>query len=411
MSLGAEASSYKQPFLLDPTWSAQQVAAAARQHRERLYVDHPEVLEICNAFSTKCGEVLDCWEVMTEEERRDIFDLPIIMFPMNDFNVWVARPPSNNGVFIAFDMCLIEELAEFFSAVPGYPMAALGACVLRGALRDTLASQWDWGASWTKFALENHRQVTDGDQKIAMETGFASMLPGIRACVNFLILHECAHFKLGHLRPEAMTATLVYGNRTLAKYKKQYDQEIAADEWATRILARADLEIFSAHLPSIELMFYYLLMIETFDSERRRLEGFLELPLDHPPAMERLQRIQDVAAPMFENASAIVDSNRAISGNLHNRYVVWKHIKNLTFEFCPLLAYYYFHEPEKTIEMHTEVRRMSVEALKQRKDNYIEELREIEIKHGITKMTSNGPRPRLQFQLKRIFRNALSKWF
>jgi hypothetical protein len=91
--------------------------------------------------------------------------------------------------------------------------------------------------------------------------------------------------------------------------------------------------------------------------------------------------------------------------------MVWKRIKNLTFKFCPLLAYYYFHEPEQTIEMHTKVRRMSVEALKQRKDNYIEELQEIEIKHGMTKMTSNGPRPRLQFQLKRIIRDALSKWF
>jgi hypothetical protein len=411
MSLGAKATSRKKPFLLDPTWSAQQVADAARRHREQLYVDRPEVLPLCNALSAKCGEVLDCWEVMTEEERCSLFDVPIIVFPMNDFNVWIAHPPSNKGVFIAFDMCLIEELMEFFSAVPGQPMAALGACVLRGALRDSLVLKWDWGASWTKSAFENHRQVVDGDPKIAMETGFASMLPGIRACLNFLILHECAHFKLGHLRPEAMTASVVYGNRTLAAYKKQYDQEIAADEWAMRILARVDLEIFSAHLPSIELMFYYLLMIEAFDSELHRLEHFLELPLDHPPAMERLQRIQEVAAPIFENAGAVVDSNRAISGNLQNRYMVWERIRNLTFKFCPLLAYYYFHEPEQTIEMHTAVRRMSVEALKQQQNNYIEDLQKIEIKHGITKMTSDGPRPRLQFQMKRIIRNALSKWF
>src|SRR5262249_19772673 len=160
------------------------------------------------------------------------------------------------------------------------------------------------------------------------------------------------------------------------------------DEWAMRILARVDLEVLSAHLPSIELMFYYLLMIEAFDSELRRLEGFLELPLDHPPAMERLKHMQDVAAPIFENAGAIVDSNRAISGNLHNRYMVWERISNLTFKFCPLLAYYYFHEPEQTTEMHAAVRRTSVEALKQQKGNYIDDLRKIEIKHGITKMTS-----------------------
>ena len=122
---------------MDPSWSARQIAQEARQSAEHKYRDHPEIVELCDIAAGAAHTGL--LPLLNPEERSTLHDSPVVVAPTAEFNAWTATAPSGDGNYIVFDLCIVTELAEFFSSVPGSEQryAAWAACVLTGARRKT----------------------------------------------------------------------------------------------------------------------------------------------------------------------------------------------------------------------------------------------------------------------------------
>lgn len=328
-------------FEVGRSWSARQVADEAHAFARKVYRDHPDVLLLHEIFQKYNVSETRLWPLLTSEEQAALQDLPLIVVPTGEFNVRMISAPSGNGRFIVFDEGILLELVEFFSAIPSQRHPAWSACVLQGARRQLTGPRLDL-ASWVEAPL---RELKERQERGAKEAPYrSSMVFGLSFCTDFLLAHEFGHHALGHFGDEAHHR------------KTSHDLEFAADAWAMSVIARLPAFELSSWLLSIELMFWYLNLVDSFDKARRILEDITSPPDDHPPAIARAERLSRLGEKCFEaeldEAGTLPE---ALFHNLQDRQTLWGHVRK--FEaYTPYLAACYCRDPEKTVALHEAIR-------------------------------------------------------
>jgi hypothetical protein len=343
------------PFLIHPSWSARRIADEAREFSKNVWRDAPIVLQLQEMLMEYNLSGEEIWKLMTPEERSGVKDFPLIAIPTHDFDVWIAAAPSGADKFIVFDFDILLELSELFAAIPNQTSAAWAACILRGALRHTTARRMTGLAAWVR---KPQRELIELQERGATEVPYnSSMLFGVSFCVNFLLAHEWAHHALGHFDEKPLVAEGEMAAQLAPHHgNTSPDMEFAADGWAMNITSRLPAFEFSSRLLAIELMFWYLHLIEVFQTKLRNFEGIAHPPEQHPPVIQRAERISRIGENVFETERDDTGNlPTRLSNNLKDRQMLWNLVRNLWL-YMRQLAETYSTAPEETLAIHEAVR-------------------------------------------------------
>jgi hypothetical protein len=340
-------------FVVDPSWTAQRIAEEARAFSQDLYRDHPHVLEEQELFLDYSASKTQLWPLLTPEERAGLDDFPLVVVPTGDFDVRMVAAPSGGGKFILFDQNILLELTDFLAANPNKKAWVWAACILRGATRQTSGPLLDPG-SWVEAPLRELKEFHDREA-----TGVpysSSMLFGLPHCIDFLLGHEYGHHALKHFRDEPQTGKGEMARITDHLRTTSLDMEFAADAWALNVISRLPPFELSSWLLAIELMFWYLSLIESFEKNCRSIEGITSQPYDHPPAIVRAERISRLGERVFETQlDEAGNLPQPLFNNLNDRQTIWAQVKKFDL-YAYHLAEFYCSEPEKTLAIHNAVR-------------------------------------------------------
>src|SRR5262245_20266295 len=240
-------------FEIDRSWSARRIADEARAFTQNLYREHPGVLEFQALFLKYGASQTEFWPLLTSDERAGLPDVPLVVIPTGEFDVWIAVAPSGDERFIVFDLCILLELIELFAAIPTQQYPVLAACILQGALRRTTGPRLEL-ASWVEAPL---RDIAVRMEQPALEAPYSvSMLFGVPFCLNFLLAHEYGHHALHHFGDVPLLAEGEQANRVARRRTTSHDMEFAADAWSLGMIARLPAFELSSWILSIELMFW-----------------------------------------------------------------------------------------------------------------------------------------------------------
>lgn len=381
-------------FEVDRSWSARQIADEARAFTKNLYREHPEVLWFHECFLKYGASETEFWPLLTPEERSALHDFPLVVTPTGAFDVWIAVAPSGDDKFIVFDLCILLELVEFFSAIPNQSYPVWAACILQGALRQTTGPRLNV-ASWVEAPAREMKELMA--RKAPQAPYSSSVLFGLPFCMNFLLAHEYGHHALKHFGDESLICNGETAGMTAHLRKTSHDMEFAADCWSLNVISRLPAFDFSSWLLSIEMMFWYMNLVESFNKNRRTIEGITTLPDAHPPVIVRAERISRLGEKVLE--AELDEAGRLpepLFNNLQDRQRIWSWVKKLD-TYTQYLAECYCGDPDKTVAIHEAVR-----AGEQDMDTYEAEMKAIARKHRFDSPFGIA---------KRAFRHIKSKLF
>jgi hypothetical protein len=200
----------------------------------------------------------------------------------------------------------------------------------------------------------------------------------LEPCMTFILTHEFAHYKLGHIPQGLASLPSETGGAIFGKLKTSFEHEFAADAWALSIIARLDVGPFLTWLLSIEIMFWHYMFQEAFIDRYRFLRGTVRVLRDHPSVLERVRRISYAGSNFLIEK---LQDSRNISENIDNliqgRATLHASVMR-AMAFMPYLAECYCCDPRATRELHDAVRAGICDA-----DSYADGTFAIGKRHGI----------------------------
>lgn len=382
------------PFVIDPSWSARRIADEVHAFSNDLYRKHPDVLQNFAPFLNYSASKTALWPLLTPEERSELDDFPLLVVPTCDFDVRMVVAPSGSDKFIIFDQCILQELMDFFTAIPNQRYPVWAACILRGATRQTTGPRLDL-VSWAETPLREFKELRDRGEKHAPYS--SSMLFGVEFCMDFLLAHEYAHHALKHFSDEPLNK-----ERDVALIKDHLlctsqDMEFAADAWSVNVISRLPVFELSSWTISIEMMFWYLSLIESFERNRRTIKGMTPGQHDHPDPIVRAERISRLAERIFEfQLDEAGNLPQPLFNNLHDRQLIWAQVKKFDV-YAHYLAEWYCCDPEETVAIHDAVRAGELDM-----DQYEAKMKSLTRRHRLDSIVGG---------VKRLFHSIKSKLF
>jgi hypothetical protein len=226
----------------------------------------------------------------------------------------------------------------------------------------------------------------------------SSMLFGLPHCMDFLLGHEYAHHALKHFSHKPRRGKREAARITDHLLTASQDMEFAADAWAMNVISRLPPFELSSCVLGIELMFWYLSLIESFDKNRRAIEGITSAPYAHPPAIVRAERISRLGERVFETQlDEAGNLPQPLFNNLHDRQRIWARVKRFHL-YAHHLAEFYCSDPEETLALHDAVRAGEMDI-----DGYEKEMEAIARRHRLDSAAAGI--------VRRVFRGVKSKLF
>ena len=206
--------------------------------------------------------------------------IPIITYPSGEFNAWIAKPPSEKGLYIYFDTRFYRNLVYFLDL--------------------NFASDFGQDEVWKRvFILLMDSAFGLGyprEDAVCLPEHVGAQHTHVRL-IFFILAHEYSHFLLGHL---ANTGSFI--NRDLkfsdqSVYSSSQKEELEADKKAIDLLKEAYLgqeaALFNILL-GCATFFTYVNAVKFLVDYTMRLKG--NRPDDtlarHPGPMDRLKRIE-----------------------------------------------------------------------------------------------------------------------
>jgi hypothetical protein len=361
-------------FKIGREWSAQRVADEARLFAGKVYAQRPDVLQRLDQFSELRVRDTPLWDLLTPGERQELPNIPIIMAPTNQGH-WIAPAPSSEGQFIVFDFTVLDNLIDIFAAFTNKGLPEWAACILRSALPQEHDLMNSRPAVWTPLALDKYNQAVElqKDNVPIADSALFAFVP----CITFILAHEFAHYKLGHLLQGQAGLPSETGGAMFGKIKTSFEQEFAADAWALSIISRFNANLFLTWLFSIEIMFWHLLLKEAFIDRYRFIKGMVSVLRDHPSSLKRVERIS-YAGQNFLIEKLQYSSNRTenIDNLIQSRATLHEKVTR-AIRAMPFLAECYCSGPRATRELHDAVRAGSYDA-----DTYADRMEAIAKKHN-----------------------------
>ena len=367
------------PIELDPDWSARQVADEVRRVLVNRLADRPLLLDLAEFFSDYSIHESELWAIMTSEEREGIPDIPIIGMPTGEFTAWIAMSPNGEGQFVVVDLCIVWELVSFLSAIGSQAYPAWMACTLQGALRSTHV-YWDKPLPrWVEAAAREMAsyKLPSGLRGEVTYTKFSSMLVGLQRCMMFILAHEYAHHKLGHLAGPSAVFQHELGGTSFADHTISHEHELQADAMAVDITSRVPTGYLVTWILSIELMFWYLSLIDLFNTECERINGQVSQPKDHPTPLQRAEKIsREAQACLTMRLQSKSDDSKLLNEVLEERQRIFKLWKTMC-RYTTYLAENYCNAPDRTLALHEAVLACNVD-----RSGYQAEMEAIQAQYG-----------------------------
>jgi hypothetical protein len=196
--------------------------------------------------------------------------------------------------------------------------------------------------------------------------------------MTFILAHEFAHYKLGHIPQGLASLPSETGGAIFGKLKTSFEDEFAADAWALSIIARLDVAQFLTWLLSIEIMFWYFLLQEAFIDRCRFIRRTVRVLHDHPSVLERARRISHAGHDfLIEKLQDGRNTSENIDNLIQSRASLHARVMRATSTAMPFLAECYCCDPVATRELHDAVRAGTCKM-----ESYADGMEAIAKKHG-----------------------------
>ena len=274
-------------------------------------------------------------QMLNARTRAALENIPIIMYPSQELNAWIAKPFSGKGHYIFLDSDLYRNLAYFIDLNIGR------------------TSDSDWVGIFNLFmnsAFKLNIPLPKPDEKTPLFKSEGGQYTFVRM-VYFILAHEYSHFLLGHFENDANFVLRNLGLSQQKVYSSDQEAEFEADKKAIKLL----LEAFPGHEEALfnvvvgcAMFFTYIDAVEFLVDYVNTKKGSIAPPgsESHPRAIDRLKRIEEqvksiVPKRIWKARAMDISINMNTIEVLERRYTS-QHAKG----YLKMLAENYLQHPE-----------------------------------------------------------------
>jgi len=219
---------------------------------------------------------------MSPRTKATLENVPIITYPSQEINAWIAKPFSEKGCYIFFDSDLYRNLLYFI------------------VLNLGRTSDLNWEHIFELLmnsAFGLNFPLPRSDEKTALFDDIGEQHTFLRM-VYFILAHEYSHFLLGHLENDANFVARDLGLSQQKVYSSNQEAEFEADKKAIKVLH----EVYTGHeealfnvLIACAMFFTYIDAVKFLVDYIIQSKGGMSFLSSetHPRPMDRLKKIEE----------------------------------------------------------------------------------------------------------------------